>query len=58
MSVFSSGLIISCNGHKSKPLPETIKAEYQCPMKCSEQVFDKPGKCPECGMELEKVTKS
>lgn len=28
---------------------------YQCPMKCEGLTFDKPGKCPVCGMELEKV---
>ncbi len=34
-----------------------VNSQYVCPMKCSEQVFDKPGKCPECGMELEVVIK-
>jgi hypothetical protein len=29
---------------------------YQCPMDPSE-VSDKPGKCPKCGMDLEKVVK-
>lgn len=27
---------------------------YQCPMKCEGMTFNKPGKCPVCGMELEK----
>jgi len=27
---------------------------YQCPMD-PEEVSDKPGKCPKCGMDLEKV---
>ena len=27
---------------------------YQCPMKCEGLKFDKPGKCPVCGMDLEK----
>jgi len=33
---------------------------YQCPMKCEgEKTYDKPGKCPICGMNLAKVeTKS
>lgn len=28
---------------------------YQCPMKCEGKVFTEPGKCPVCGMEMEKV---
>lgn len=31
---------------------------YQCPMKCSDQKSDKPGKCEVCGMDLEKVAES
>jgi hypothetical protein len=37
---------------------EEVKQQYKCPMKCSEQLFEKPGKCPSCGMELEKVSPS
>ena len=37
---------------------QTTKQEYQCPMKCTEEIFNKPGVCPECGMELEKISKS
>ena len=29
---------------------------YQCPMDL-EEISDKPGNCPKCGMELEPVTK-
>ncbi|MGQ0829394.1 MAG: heavy metal-binding domain-containing protein [Bacteroidota bacterium] len=44
---------------KSDAAPvETTKEQYQCPMKCTEEVFDKPGKCPVCEMDLEKVSKS
>jgi hypothetical protein len=32
--------------------------QYQCPMKCTEEVFTKPGTCPVCKMDLEKVSKS
>ena len=58
--VFCSALLISCNGGTKKP--ETVpaaaeKVQYQCPMKCTEQLYDKPGKCPVCEMELIKVTK-
>jgi hypothetical protein len=29
---------------------------YQCPMKCEkEKTYDKPGKCPKCGMDLQDV---
>lgn len=27
---------------------------YKCPM-CQEEAFNKPGKCPHCGMDLEVV---
>ena len=30
----------------------TVKTEYTCPMH-SEVVSDKPGQCPQCGMDLE-----
>ena len=36
---------------------QEVKAQYQCPMGCSGK-YDKPGKCPVCGMELEKVANS
>ena len=30
---------------------------YQCPMKCEkEKTYDKPGKCPVCGMALRKIS--
>lgn len=29
---------------------------YQCPMKCEgDKTYDKAGKCPACGMDLEEV---
>ncbi len=31
-------------------------AEYQCPMHCEgDKTYDKPGKCPVCGMKLKEV---
>lgn len=31
-------------------------AMYQCPMRCEgEKMYDKPGSCPVCNMDLEKV---
>jgi nitrous oxide reductase accessory protein NosL len=59
--LLSSAFMAGCsgNGKKAETAPaEVVKDQYKCPMKCSEQLFDKPGKCPECGMTLEKVTKS
>jgi len=35
---------------------QTVNAMYQCPMKCEgEKMYDKPGSCPVCNMDLEKV---
>lgn len=35
---------------------QTASAKYQCPMKCEgEKTYDKPGQCPVCNMDLEKV---
>jgi P-type Cu+ transporter len=45
--VFGTTVMTSCNGGK--------KEVYECPMKCEGKTFDKPGKCPVCGMDLEKV---
>jgi hypothetical protein len=37
---------------------EMAEAHYQCPMKCEgDKMYDKPGKCPVCKMELKKVNK-
>ena len=57
LSVF----LTRCKGESKQPEASptgVVKEQYQCPMKCTEQLFDKPGKCPECEMELIKVTKS
>jgi len=35
---------------------QTANVMYQCPMKCEgEKMYDKPGSCPVCNMDLEKV---
>ncbi len=37
-------------------LPNNAQGKYYCPMHCEgEKVYDKPGDCPVCGMNLEKV---
>lgn len=59
--ILTTILVISSCGNNQKPAAspaETAKEQYQCPMKCTEELFDKPGKCPVCEMELVKVTKS
>ncbi|MGZ9734337.1 heavy metal translocating P-type ATPase [Flavobacterium sp. GNP002] len=49
----------SSNKPQEKPtiiLPATAQGKYYCPMHCEgEKVYDKPGSCPVCGMNLEKV---
>ncbi|MFV7234462.1 heavy metal translocating P-type ATPase [Flavobacterium sp. ZB4R12] len=37
-------------------LPSNAHGKYYCPMHCEgEKVYDKPGSCPVCGMNLEKI---
>jgi Cu(I)/Ag(I) efflux system membrane fusion protein len=46
-------------GDKEKKIyKERSENHYSCPMKCTDQIFDKPGKCPSCGMDLIKITES
>jgi hypothetical protein len=58
--MLSITLLEGCGSAEQKPpVPaEVAKEQYRCPMKCSEEIFDKPGKCPVCEMELEKIIKS
>lgn len=58
--LFVLALFTSCGSSekKAEAPAEEAKEQYQCPMKCTEEVFDKPGQCSVCGMELEKITKS
>ncbi|MFV8325112.1 heavy metal translocating P-type ATPase [Flavobacterium sp. ZS1P14] len=50
-----------CSSNKSQQqsivtLPGNAQGKYYCPMHCEgEKVYDKPGSCPVCGMNLEKV---
>ena len=34
--------------------PVATTARYECPMKCANSQSATPGKCPTCGMDLEK----
>jgi len=62
LAAFTLILASGCAGSDKKtdgqPAQQQVKDQYQCPMKCTEEKFDKPGKCPVCEMELEKITNS
>lgn len=47
----------ACSGSaKEKQEQQTISHDqYKCPMNCTDELYEKPGNCPHCGMELEKV---
>ena len=48
--LFVSAFYFSCQN--------TTSSKYQCPMKCEgEKIYDKPGTCPVCKMDLEKMDK-
>ena len=54
--------ITSCGSNNSETkteksaIEESATAQYQCPMKCEgEKTYDKPGQCPKCNMDLQKV---
>lgn len=58
-ALLSTNFTACGSGEKKTEAPlETAKEQYQCPMKCTEEILDKPGTCTVCGMELEKITKS
>lgn len=58
-SLFSLVLITpSCSGSKTENKDQKVAEQYQCPMKCTEEVSDKPGKCSVCEMDLEKINNS
>ena len=40
-------------------MKEAATATYACPMKCeADKTYSKPGKCPECGMNLKESKKT
>lgn len=54
--------ITSCENNRSEYKKENTITEqtennnYQCPMKCEDnKTYDKPGQCPVCNMDLEKI---
>lgn len=49
-------IITACSG---QPSSISKKEMYQCPMKCEgDKTYNKPGKCPECKMDLEKINEN
>ncbi len=51
-------LLTSCLGAENgKKIPHKgQEIQYSCPMKCSQRIYDQPGKCSHCGMELIQIT--
>jgi len=53
--------LVSCNSSTEKKqdgttTPTQEASLYQCPMQCEgDKTYDKPGKCPVCGMDLKPV---
>ncbi|CAN5541189.1 hypothetical protein BH10BAC1_BH10BAC1_09110 [soil metagenome] len=56
--VLGAIVIVGCGGaEKKQEAPsEVTQDQYQCPMKCTEEIFSKPDTCKVCGMDLEKIT--
>lgn len=56
-----TAVFTSCNNETTSEKTEVKTSEvkndkYACPMHCEgDKTYDKPGKCPECGMDLKKV---
>ncbi len=61
---FGSTLFVSCNNsehHDGEHMEhhDGEHAMYQCPMKCEgDKMYEEPGQCPQCGMDLEEVKES
>ena len=46
----------SCSHKPAQATLQTGNGKYYCPMHCEgDKLYDKPGNCPVCGMNLEKV---
>ena len=65
--IVSVGIVIifvaifsNCNNSQKPEITpvKTTKLHYQCPMKCTEEIFEKPEVCPVCKTKLIKITKS
>lgn len=54
----SACTLTGCTSTAPKQEHPAEAEQYQCPMKCTEEKFEKPGTCPVCKMDLEKVANS
>jgi rubrerythrin len=52
-SLFAANVQLQHKAKADTAKTKLAKVQYVCPMHANE-VFDKPGKCPVCGMELVK----
>jgi len=53
--LFCTIVFTNCGTEKTPPKnssPTITKEQYECPMKCTEEIFEKQGKCPVCEMDL------
>jgi hypothetical protein len=52
-----SAILTACSEGEKRGKPPIEKAvnRYKCPMGCTGEIFNKPGKCPKCGAELVKM---
>ena len=58
MFMASCGSKTSESKKENTTTEQTANVMYQCPMKCEgEKMYDKPGTCPVCKMDLELVSK-
>jgi hypothetical protein len=57
-STISVWTLAGCGGAKEQKKDPATSEQYQCPMKCTEEIFTEPGTCPVCKMDLEKVANS
>ena len=60
--ILSLSVLASCAGDSgsakkgSASIDQQTAAVYKCPMECEgEKTYDKPGTCPVCEMDLEKI---
>jgi hypothetical protein len=55
-----SAILMGCSERKKegKSQEERTVNRYKCPMGCTGEIFEKPGKCPNCGTDLIEITAS
>ncbi len=53
---FFAFLMASCGNKAEVKNEEVAKAQYECPMKCTDSLFSEPGKCSVCEMDLVEIS--